>query len=128
MASLGTWIFIQVRKQCQNQKNQEYQTKCHSETRKKQRPEECTQVYDNTLIETKTPYDYCLEDNRQSEINVIVAMMSRKLTKLERLIFLDYYLKNKTVTQIKQKYHLNDIDNLLEKFKTLLRVIKEQVV
>ena len=122
-ASLSTWVFINVRKNCQLQRNMQFQVKAHSETRKKLLPEVCSKIYDNTLIESRTPYDLYLENNKESEIAVIVALMSKRLTKMERLIFIDYYLNNKTITQLRKRYGIYDLDNLLTKFKVNLKEV-----
>ena len=127
-ASLGTWVYISVRKQLQTQVNSEFVVNCHSETRKKQPKEIRSEINENTLKTDKTPYDILIEKDKNSEIATIISMLSKKLTKLERRVFIDFYIKNYKIDRIKKKYKIPHIDNLFTKFKALLDKARNELV
>jgi len=127
-ASIATWIFIKVRKELQLIKNQENITSCSPKTREKLSKEIPVPICDVTLVIRETPYDILLEKDKNSEIMYIVSMLSRKLTKKETEIFTDYYLKSKSVTYIKSKYKIQNLDNLFTRFKKLLNEAKQKIL
>ena len=113
-SQLQTWIYINVRKECQTQKNMEYITTCCSETRTKCKPEE-KYPYENCNIEYK-PTTRTGEELLNSFFERYPELKYKKL-------FTEKYLLEKTKEELEVRYRMNrkQLNEVLEEMTNLFK-------
>lgn len=113
-AALGTWIFIKVRKECQNQKQLEYITTSCSETRRHLPAEERLRVFEN--VEPAKP-----DANNFTLINEFFQA-HKHLIKWQP-VFVDRFVYERTKEFIENKFKIKrkELNEILKALTTEFR-------